>query len=61
MDNWPDVQRLLQTNGIRWFLAQSGEKQNWDIDRKFAAFSSNGVSIYDAGYFEAENFKKTQC
>jgi hypothetical protein len=61
MDNWSDVQRLLQSNGIRWFLPLSGENQKWDIGRKFAVFSSNGISIYDAGHFEAENFKKTQC
>jgi hypothetical protein len=61
INNWPDAQKFLHSKGIRWFLSLPGEKKNWDIDRKFAVFSSNGVSIYDAGHSETESFKKIQC
>jgi hypothetical protein len=61
INNWPDAQKFLHSKGIRWFLSLPGEKKNWDIDRKYAVFSSNGVSIYDAGHSETDSFKKIQC
>ena len=61
LTNWPDAQKFLQTNGIRWFLVPSGEKQNWDGNLEFAAFSSNGISVYDAGHSAYDIFKKPQC
>lgn len=48
MNNWPDARKFLQTNGIRWFLVPSGEKPKWDSCLKNIAFSSNGLSVYDA-------------
>ena len=59
--NWSDAQKLLQTNGIRWFLVPSGEKQKWDANLESAVFSSNGISVYDAGHFDYDIFKKPQC
>lgn len=59
--NWTDAQKFLQTNGIRWFLVPSGESPKWDPDLKFAVFSINGLSVYDAGHVASEIFKKTQC
>lgn len=61
IDNWTDAQKLLQANGIRWFLAPPGEKQNWDANLEFAVFSSKGVSVYDSGHPAAERFSKPQC
>ena len=59
--NWSDAQKFLQTNGIRWFLVLSGERPKWDTNLKFAAFSSSGISVYDAGHFASDIFKKPQC
>lgn len=59
--NWPDAQKFLQTNGIRWFLVPSGEKQKWDPNLEFTVFSINGISVYDAGHSVGEIFKKPQC
>lgn len=61
MNNWSDAQKLLQTNGIRWFLVPPGEKQKWDSSLEFTVFSIKGISVYDAGYSASEIFKNTQC
>ncbi|MGO9532057.1 MAG: hypothetical protein ACLP3B_12895 [Syntrophobacteraceae bacterium] len=61
MNNWPDAQKVLLTNGIRWFLALTGEKPKWDPCLKNAAFSSNGVSVYDAGISAGVASHKSGC
>jgi len=57
---WVDVQKILQENGVRWFLVPEGEKPAWDPDRNAAVFSNQGMSIYDAGMV-SEILKKPQC
>jgi hypothetical protein len=61
MENWGDAQKFLQANGIRWFLVSAGEKPKWDSSLKSVVFSSNGMSVYDAGNSAGEIFKKHQC
>lgn len=61
MGNWPDAKKYLQTNGIRWFLVPSTEKNKWDINQEFATFSIHGYSVYDAGSSAGEVFNKLQC
>lgn len=61
LDNWHNAQHFLQNNGVRWFLVLPGEKLQWDSARKFASFSSNGLTVYDAGHSANENFKNSQC
>jgi hypothetical protein len=61
MDNWPDAQRFLQANGIRWVAFPAGGHPNWDTGLKAAAFSSKGMSVYDAGHSASDLFSKLQC
>ena len=61
MDNWPEVQKFLLGNGIRWFLLPPGEKPNWDPGLESAAFSINGFLVYDAGQSDYEIYKEQQC
>jgi hypothetical protein len=61
LDNWPEVQRFLQTNGIRWFLIPAGKNPKWDSSLKFAVFLNNGLAVYDAGQSNSETFKKPKC
>lgn len=61
MTSWPEARKILQSNGIRWFIVTSEEKPQWDLPLEFAVFSSNGVAVYDSGY-SAGNIKiKPQC
>ena len=61
IDNWPEAQKFLQTNGIRWVAFPSGGHPKWDTGLKAAAFSSKGMSIYDAGQFDNGLFSQLQC
>lgn len=61
MDNWPEAQKFLQTNGIRWVVFPAGGYPKWDTGLKAAAFSSKGMSVYDAGRSASDLFSKPQC
>lgn len=61
LDNWPEAQGFLQTNGIRWFLVPAGKNPKWDSSLKFSVFLSNGMAVYDAGQSTSEIFKKPKC
>lgn len=61
MDNWPDAKRLLQKNGVRWFLATTAEKPKWDPDLKFSAFTFDSFSVYDSGESVDKQLTKPQC
>jgi hypothetical protein len=61
MDNWSEAQRWLQTNGVRWFVVPGGGHPKWDVDLQAVAFSSKGMSVYDAGHFGGDLFSQPQC
>lgn len=61
LTSWPDAQKYLQANGIRWFLVTSGENPMWDPGLKFTVFSIKGVSVYDAGQSDIDILKNQQC
>jgi hypothetical protein len=48
-EDWPGARQLLRDNGIRWFVAPAGRPVPWDPNRQAAAYSSEGMSVYDAG------------
>jgi hypothetical protein len=47
--DWPEARRLMQDNAIRWFVEAAGDSPRWDPARQAAVFSSDGMSVYDAG------------
>jgi hypothetical protein len=47
--DWPEARHLLRDNAIRWFVAPAGDGPQWDPARKDAAYSSDGMSVYDVG------------
>ena len=61
IDNWPEAQRFLQSNGIRWVAFPAGGRPKWDTGLNAAAFSSKGMSVYDAGQFDNGLFSQLQC
>jgi hypothetical protein len=61
IDNWPETRKWLQTNGVRWFVVPGDGRPKWDVDLKAVAFSSKGMSVYDAGHSANDLFSQPQC
>ena len=61
IDNWPEAQRFLKANGIRWVAFPAGGRPKWDTGLNAVAFSSKGMSVYDAGQFDNGLFSQLQC
>jgi hypothetical protein len=47
--SWLKAKNLLQSNGIRWYIAPNDEPPKWDKMLKNPVFSSHGMAVYDAG------------
>jgi hypothetical protein len=39
----------MRDNAIRWSVEPAGNSPRWDPARQPAAFSSDGMSVYDVG------------
>lgn len=61
MENWTEAQKFLRANGIRWVVYPASGYPKWDTGLKMAAFSSKGMSVYDAGHSTNDLFSNLQC
>jgi hypothetical protein len=61
IEEWSSAQKFLQSNGIRWYISTNDEKPRWDTGSVQAVFSSNGMSVYDAGTGSAQVSRKKGC
>ncbi|MET0659171.1 MAG: hypothetical protein ABW110_13550, partial [Steroidobacteraceae bacterium] len=47
--DWSQARQRMRENAIRWFVVPGGEPAAWDPTGQAAAYSSHGLSVYDAG------------
>jgi hypothetical protein len=61
ISSWIDAKIFLQNNGIRWYVSPVGAPPKWDANLKDIVFSSNGMSVYDAGHSASKVLIAPQC